>query len=78
VATSGGVRSAVYETPVVDAATQWLTTAHRAVERNSVGGYVNYVEPEIPEARYFAGNLVRLTAVRDTYDPDGLMYSGIA
>jgi FAD/FMN-containing dehydrogenase len=66
------------ETPAVDAATQWIATAHRAVQRNSVGGYVNYVEPETPAVRYFGGNLTRLTAVRDTYDRDGLMYSGMA
>ena len=44
---------------------------------NSVGGYVNYVEPYSTAARYFGGNLARLTAIRQQYDPSGLMYSGI-
>lgn len=39
-------------------------------------GYVNFVEPDTPAARYFGGNLVRLTAVREKYDPDELMYAG--
>jgi hypothetical protein len=44
---------------------------------NSVGGYVNYVEPDSTASRYFGGNLSRLNAVRQQYDPSGLMYSGI-
>jgi Berberine and berberine like len=44
---------------------------------NSVGGYVNYVEPDSTASRYFGGNLSRLNAVRQQYDPGGLMYSGI-
>ena len=68
------------ETPsraTVDSANQWLATAHHAVEANSVGGYVNYVEQDIAASRYFGGNLVRLNAIRQKYDPDALMYSGI-
>jgi hypothetical protein len=67
------------ETPsldIVDAANAWLATAHETMGANSVGGYVNYVEPE-SAARYFRGNLSRLNAVRQQYDPDGLMYSAI-
>jgi FAD/FMN-containing dehydrogenase len=44
---------------------------------NSVGGYVNYVEPGSTGSRYFGANLPRLNAVRQQYDPSGLMYSGI-
>jgi hypothetical protein len=47
------------------------------VQANSVGGYVNYVEPNTDAARYFADNLARLNTIRQKYDPDGLMYSGI-
>ncbi|HVQ49583.1 MAG TPA: FAD-binding oxidoreductase, partial [Mycobacterium sp.] len=68
------------ETPspaTVDSANQWLASAHQAVQANSVGGYVNYVEPDTAASRYFGGNLVRLSAIRQKYDPDGLMYSGI-
>jgi FAD/FMN-containing dehydrogenase len=62
----------------VDAANEWLARAHEAVQANSVGGYVNYVERDTPAARYFGGNLVRLNAIRQRYDPDGLMYSGMS
>jgi hypothetical protein len=68
------------ETPspaTADSANQWLASAHEAVQPNSTGGYVNYVEPDTAAARYFADNLVRLNTVRQKYDPDGLMYSGI-
>ncbi len=41
-----------------------------------MGGYVNYVEPDTPASRYFGDNLARLDAIRQKYDPDGLMYSG--
>jgi FAD/FMN-containing dehydrogenase len=61
----------------VDAGDGWLAAAHQAMGANSVGGYVNYVELGTTASRYFAGNLPRLNAVRQQYDPDGLMYSGI-
>jgi Berberine and berberine like len=47
------------------------------VQAYSVGGYVNYVEPDTPASRYFGDNLARLAAVRLKYDPDELMYSGM-
>jgi FAD/FMN-containing dehydrogenase len=68
------------ETPspaIVESANQWLAGAHQAVHANSVGAYVNYVEPDTAAARYFGDNLVRLNTIRQKYDPDGLMYSGI-
>lgn len=65
------------EAAAVDAGSEWLATAHRAVQQNSVGGYVNYVEPNTPAARYFGGNLTRLAEVRQKYDPDQAMYSGL-
>jgi FAD/FMN-containing dehydrogenase len=61
----------------VDVGDAWLAAAHQAMGANSVGGYVNYVEPDSPASRYFGGNLSRLNAVRQQYDPGGLMYSGI-
>jgi FAD/FMN-containing dehydrogenase len=61
----------------VDSANKWLATAHEAVQTNSVGGYVNYVEPDSTASRYFGGNLARLNSIRQKYDPDGLMYSGM-
>jgi hypothetical protein len=62
---------------IVSAANKWLAEAHAAMGANSVGGYVNYVEPDSTAARYFGGNLSLLNAVRQKYDPHGLMYSGI-
>jgi FAD/FMN-containing dehydrogenase len=62
---------------IVDTANAWLATAHETMGANSVGGYVNYVEPDSAPGRYFGGNLSRLNIVRQQYDPGGLMYSGI-
>ena len=61
----------------VDSATKWLASAHEAVRATSVGGYVNYVEPGTSAARYFGGNLGRLNAIRQKYDPSQLMHSAI-
>lgn len=65
------------EAPAVNVATGWLARAHSAVQGNSVGGYINYVEPDTTAARYFGGNLSRLAVVRQTYDSNGLMYSAV-
>jgi FAD/FMN-containing dehydrogenase len=68
------------ETPspaAVTAGDDWLAAAHQAVAAHSVGGYVNYVEPAMPAARYFGGNLPQLTAVRQRYDPTAVMYSNL-
>jgi hypothetical protein len=59
------------------AATSWLNTAHQAVQRYSVGGYVNYIEPNQPASRYFAANVSQLSAVRQKYDPGRTMFSGL-
>ncbi len=59
-------------------ASTWVATAHTTVQQVSAGGYVNYLEPNTPASRYFGSNLARLTAVRQQYDPNGLMYSGLA
>lgn len=65
------------ETGDAAAATNWLNTAHQAVQPNSVGGYVNYIEANQPASRYFSSNLSRLAAVRQTYDPGRIMFSGL-
>ena len=62
---------------VVNAANQWLTTAHQGVRPPSVGGYVNYLEPDTAAAWYFGANLGRLSSIRQKYDPAGVMYSGL-
>jgi len=66
-----------YTEAAVESANEWLASAHAAVQAYSVGGYVNYVEPDTPASRYFGDNLARLAAVRQKYDPDELMYSGM-
>jgi FAD/FMN-containing dehydrogenase len=69
------------ETPtavIVDSANAWLKSAHNAVQSHSEGGYINYVEPDTPAARYLSGNLTRMAAVRQKYDPSGLMSSGLS
>jgi Berberine and berberine like len=64
--------------PVESAANRWLSAAHQAVQDHSVGGYVNYLEPDTPAIRYFGANLPRLAAVREFYDPGRLLYSGLS
>jgi FAD/FMN-containing dehydrogenase len=61
----------------VEAATGWIAVAHRTLGTHSVGGYVNYIEPDMPTGRYFATNLNRLAVVRKKYDPDNVMYSTV-
>jgi Berberine and berberine like len=61
----------------VAAANTWLTSAHQAVQQFSVGGYVNYLEPNASPARYFGSNLSGLTSVRQKYDPNRIMFSGL-
>ncbi|OBH93078.1 FAD-binding oxidoreductase [Mycobacterium scrofulaceum] len=65
------------ETGDAAAATNWLNTAHQAVQPHSVGGYVNYIEANQPASRYFSSNLSRLAAVRQKYDPGRIMFSGL-
>jgi len=61
----------------VRAATKWLASAHQAVQQYSVGGYVNYLEANTPASRYFGSNLSQLSAVRQKYDPNRVMLSGL-
>ena len=58
-------------------ASKWVRLAHQLVRSHSVGGYVNYLEPDTRPVRYFAGNLPRLVAIRQTYDPTRMMVSGL-
>jgi FAD/FMN-containing dehydrogenase len=62
---------------VVPVATKWVNSAHQAVRQFSAGGYVNYLEPNTSAARYFGGNLSRLSSVRQKYDPNRIMFSGL-
>ena len=59
------------------AANKWLSSAHHAVQQYSAGGYVNYLEANTPASRFFGSNLSRMSAVRQKYDPNGSMFSGL-
>jgi len=61
----------------VETANNWLADAHAAAQAHSIGGYVNYVESATPPSRYFGGNLARLAAIRQQYDPGALMHSAM-
>ncbi|WP_165827957.1 FAD-dependent oxidoreductase [Mycobacterium colombiense] len=61
----------------VSAASTWVSAAHQAVQQFSVGGYVNYLEANTAPSRYYGQNLSRLTTVRQKYDPNRLMFSGL-
>ncbi len=61
----------------VAAANNWVSAAHRAVQQFSVGAYVNYLEANTPPARYYGSNLSRLATVRQKYDPNRVMFSGL-
>ena len=54
-----------------------MSTAHQVVQPYSVGGYVNYLEANTSAARYFGANLSRLTSVRQKYDSNKVMFSGL-
>ncbi len=55
----------------VSAAYSWIDDAHDAIGSASVGGYVNYLEPERPVADYYGANLAQLRRIKQQYDPDG-------
>jgi hypothetical protein len=62
-----------YTEAPVDAATDWLSTAHAALGSNSVGGYANYLESGTSADRYFATNVGRLASAHQRYGPDALL-----
>jgi FAD/FMN-containing dehydrogenase len=66
-----------YTESASDAASGWLSAAHRTLGAASAGGYVNYPEAGDPLARYLGPNLQRFNTIRQKYDPTGLMRSGI-
>jgi hypothetical protein len=61
----------------VSSAKKWLSSAHQAVQQFSVGSYVNYLEANTSVARYFGSNVSRLSSVRQKYDPNQIMFSGL-
>ncbi|MGH3420122.1 MAG: BBE domain-containing protein, partial [Streptosporangiaceae bacterium] len=49
----------------------WIATAHQAVAGQSVGGYVNYLEPRRHVASYYGPNFTRLRQIKAAYDQHG-------
>ncbi|MCV7178690.1 FAD-binding oxidoreductase [Mycolicibacterium sphagni] len=58
-------------------ANMWLAAAHQTLGSTSAGGYINYPEAGEPLSRYLGPNLQRFNAIRQKYDPNGLIRSGI-
>lgn len=54
-------------------AATWVNRCHSAASQNSVGGYVNYLEPGRELRSYYGGNYDRLVALNKQYDPKGLL-----
>ncbi len=59
----------------VQAAYQWVGSAHHAIRPHSVGGYVNYLEPGRSVASYYGRNYARLKQVKREVDPTGFFSS---
>ncbi|RMI35445.1 FAD-binding oxidoreductase [Nocardia stercoris] len=58
------------------AARAWIGTAHAAVAADSVGGYVNYVEPDTTVDRYYAANAARVRLQHNRVDAANSLYWG--
>ena len=56
-------------------AADWLSGCHRAIGSTSVGGYINYLEPNRPVRDYYGGNWERLREINHRYDPHGVFDS---
>lgn len=60
------------------AARSWIEQAHQLVAGRSAGGYVNYLESGDSAGRYLAGNRSRFAQLRQKYDPQQRLHSGLA
>ncbi|WP_405163444.1 FAD-binding oxidoreductase [Nocardia sp. NBC_01499] len=58
-----------------ETALAWVTAAHRLIQPESVGAYVNYLEPGDLLARYYGPNYPRLDEIRRSVDPDGRIHT---
>jgi FAD/FMN-containing dehydrogenase len=56
-------------------AADWLIGCRRAIGGTSVGGYINYLEPNRPVRDYYGGNWDRLREINHRYDPHGVFDS---
>ena len=59
----------------VDSAYSWIRGGHRAFGSDSIGGYVNYLEPRRSSADYFGTSLGRLRDVKRAVDPEDFFHT---
>jgi len=59
----------------VNSARGWINAGHTAMGSNSVGGYVNYLEPNRPLHSYYGDNWARLRRIKAAYDPGNFFRS---
>jgi len=59
----------------VNAARGWINAGHTAMGSNSVGGYVNYLEPNRPLHSYYGDTWARLLRLKTAYDPGNFFHS---
>ena len=59
----------------VKAARRWVNGAHQAIASESVGAYVNRLEPGRSTADYYGANLARLRRIKAAVDPTGFFRS---
>ncbi|MRH92406.1 FAD-binding protein [Nocardia sp. SYP-A9097] len=57
------------------AALTWLADSHATLAPDSVGAYVNYLEPGDPLSRYYGPNHTRLAQLRTRVDPNNRIRS---
>ncbi|AKU16978.1 FAD-dependent oxidoreductase [Luteipulveratus mongoliensis] len=55
----------------------WINQAHTMMAPQSAGAYVNYLETGQAASRYYGVNLARMAQLRQTYDPNRRLYSGV-
>ncbi|HLR86025.1 MAG TPA: FAD-binding oxidoreductase, partial [Nocardioidaceae bacterium] len=53
----------------------WIRRGHRAVEKRSVGGYVNYLEPGHRMRRYYGKHWKRVRQIAREHDPQKAFHS---
>lgn len=61
--------------PEVREAQSWVSAGHEAIAAESVGAYVNRVEPGRRPRDYYAGNVRRLRRLKGRVDPDNVFTS---
>jgi hypothetical protein len=59
----------------VASAYSWISGGHKAFGKDSMGGYVNYLEPARPLSAYFGASLRRLGQVKAAVDPGDFFHS---